>query len=202
MSAVLLAMFDQYKIAERVRVELVRDGFPTDRVELTAACEPGRAGLEPAESAHERFVQYFRVLFTLDEEQRHPEQLARRLDTGAATEETRPWIIATAVLCLWLAAYLVNKQAFGGIAPSESSLQQTQYVSDETGPPYEGHTPSPYISAVIRHYFDTYLAELHLARQGTGYTRLADHDDELASCLAGMPCGGLYDTGRTALSNF
>lgn len=29
---------------------LVRDGFPTDRVELTASCEPGRAGLGPADS--------------------------------------------------------------------------------------------------------------------------------------------------------
>jgi hypothetical protein len=48
MSAVLLAIFNEYNVAERVRVDLVRDGFPTDRVELTAACEPGRAGLGPA----------------------------------------------------------------------------------------------------------------------------------------------------------
>lgn len=219
MSAVLLAIFDQYKIAERVRLELVRDGFPTDRVELTAACEPGRAGLEPAESPHERFVQYFRVLFTLEEEQHHPEQLAQRLNTGAAaitvhprgptetarakqillnahavqlishdlpnqtsrcgeTNMTRPWIIATAALCLLLAAYLVNKQAFRGIGPSQLSLQQTQNVPDETGLPHEGHTPSPHIGVVIRHYFDTYLSELHLARQGNDYTRLADHNGD------------------------
>jgi len=44
MSAVLLAVFDEYQVAERVRVELVRHGFPTDRIELTAGCEPGRAG--------------------------------------------------------------------------------------------------------------------------------------------------------------
>jgi hypothetical protein len=42
MSAALLAIFSEYKVAERVRVELVRDGFPTDRVELTAGCETGR----------------------------------------------------------------------------------------------------------------------------------------------------------------
>jgi hypothetical protein len=49
MSAVLLAIFNEFKVAERVRVELVRDGFPTDRVELTAGCEPGQAGLDPAD---------------------------------------------------------------------------------------------------------------------------------------------------------
>jgi hypothetical protein len=45
MSAVLLAVFNDYGAAERVRIDLVRDGFPTDRVEVTACCEPGRAGL-------------------------------------------------------------------------------------------------------------------------------------------------------------
>jgi hypothetical protein len=56
MSAVLLAVFNDYEAAERVRIELVRDGFPTDRVELTACCEPGRAGLLPGDSPHEKFA--------------------------------------------------------------------------------------------------------------------------------------------------
>jgi hypothetical protein len=90
MSAVLLAVFDEYKVAERVRVELVRDGFPTDRVELTAGCEPGRAGLEPADSPHGRFVQYFRVLFTFEDERHHAEELAKRVDDGAATITVHP----------------------------------------------------------------------------------------------------------------
>jgi hypothetical protein len=85
MSAVLLGIFNEYEAAERVRVELVRDGFPTDRVELTAGCEPGRAGLEPADSPHGRLVQYFRVLFMFDDERYHAEQLAKRVDNGAAT---------------------------------------------------------------------------------------------------------------------
>ena len=76
MSAVLLAIFNEHKIAERVRLELVHDGFPTDRVELTAGCEPGRAGLGPADSPHGRFVQYFRVLFTFEDERHYAEQLA------------------------------------------------------------------------------------------------------------------------------
>ncbi len=40
MSAVLLAVFNEYGVADRVRTRLVGDGFPTDRVELTASCEP------------------------------------------------------------------------------------------------------------------------------------------------------------------
>ena len=90
MSAILLAVFDDHPMAELVRIWLVGDGFPTDRVELTACCEPGRAGLVPADSPHDRFVQYFGVLFTLEEERHHAEQLAERLENGAATITVHP----------------------------------------------------------------------------------------------------------------
>ena len=90
MSAVLVAVFNEYKVAERVRVELVRDGFPTDRVELTAGCEPGRAGLGPADSPHGRFVQYFGVLFTFEDERHYAEQLAKCVDNGDAIVTVHP----------------------------------------------------------------------------------------------------------------
>ena len=90
MSAVILAIFNEYKVAERVRVELVRHGFPTDRVELTAGCEPGRAGLAPADSPHGRFVQYFRVLFTFEDERHYAEQLAKCVDNGDAIITVHP----------------------------------------------------------------------------------------------------------------
>jgi hypothetical protein len=89
-SAVLLAVFNEYKSAGRVRVELVRDGFPTDRVELTARCEPGRAGLEPADSPHGKLVQYFRVLFSFEDERHYAEQLAERIDNGDAIIAVHP----------------------------------------------------------------------------------------------------------------
>jgi hypothetical protein len=90
MSAVLLGIFNEHKAAERVRVELVRDGFPTDRVELTAGCEPGRAGIGPADSSHGRLAQYFRVLFTFEDERHYAEHLAKRVDNGAATITVHP----------------------------------------------------------------------------------------------------------------
>jgi len=70
MSAVLLPRFfnEIQKFAERARHRARGgDGFPTDRVELTAACEPGpEAGLGPADfTARENSVQYYRVLFHL-----------------------------------------------------------------------------------------------------------------------------------------
>ena len=70
MSAVLLAVFNEYDAADRVRTRLVTDGFPTDRVELTSAAEQGRAGMHPAPAARDKYLQYFRTLL------RRPEQRA------------------------------------------------------------------------------------------------------------------------------
>jgi|SRR5437016_4100785 len=90
MSAVILAVFNDYEAAERVRAMLVGDGFPTDRVELTASCELGRAGCEPADSPHDKCVQYFRTLLRREDERHYPEMLAQRVDNGAATITVHP----------------------------------------------------------------------------------------------------------------
>ena len=90
MSAVLLAVFNEYGVADRVRTRLVGDGFPTDRVELTASCEPGRAGLHPATSARAKFLQYFRTLLSEDDEWPYVELLAARVEDGAATIAVHP----------------------------------------------------------------------------------------------------------------
>jgi len=85
MSAVLLAVFGQHGDAERVRTRLVRDGFPTDRVELTSSAEPGRAGLHPAGSKRAKFMQYFRTLLTEEDERAFAEALAERVEGGGAS---------------------------------------------------------------------------------------------------------------------
>lgn len=90
MSAVLLAVFNDYETADRMRVMLVRDGFPTDRVHLTASCELGCAGIEPAASPHAKCVQYFQTLLRREDEKHIPEILAQRIDTGAATITVLP----------------------------------------------------------------------------------------------------------------
>jgi len=90
MSAVLLAVFNEHGAAERVRTRLVRDGFPTDRVELTASVEPGRAGTQPGDTAQARFAQYFRTLLSEKDEQPFVELLAERVAEGAATITVHP----------------------------------------------------------------------------------------------------------------
>jgi hypothetical protein len=89
-SAVLLAVFTEHGAAERVRTRLVGDGFPTDRVELTASCEPGRAGLHPAASIRAKFLQYFSTLLSEEDEQPFVELLAERVEGGAATIAVHP----------------------------------------------------------------------------------------------------------------
>lgn len=90
MSAVLLAIFNDYTVADQVRMSLFHDGFPTDRVELTARCEPGRAALQPADSPHGQFAKYFGALLTADGEQHLVEQFAERVDEGAAAITVHP----------------------------------------------------------------------------------------------------------------
>lgn len=90
MSAVILAVFNEYSAADRVRTRLVSDGFPTDRVELTASREPGRAALQPAGSMHDKLVQYFGTLLSEEDERPFVEGLAGRVADGAATITVHP----------------------------------------------------------------------------------------------------------------
>jgi hypothetical protein len=85
MSAVLLAVFNDLGSADRVRTRLVSDGFPTDRVELTSAAEPGRAGVQPAVSVRARFEQYFRTLLSKEDERVFANLLAQRVEDGTAS---------------------------------------------------------------------------------------------------------------------
>jgi hypothetical protein len=63
MSAVLVAAFKDHATADDVRTALVKEGFPTDRVELTSSEELGQANLVPREGLGEKLTEYFRKLF-------------------------------------------------------------------------------------------------------------------------------------------
>ncbi len=90
MSAVITAMFEEFGAADRARLELVRDGFPTDRVDLTAECEPGRAAMAPAQSPREMLLRHFATLFCADGEHDYVERLADRIQHGGAAVTVHP----------------------------------------------------------------------------------------------------------------
>jgi hypothetical protein len=144
MSAVLLAVFNGFGDAERVRTRLVRDGFPTDRVELTARSERGRAGLLPAPSPHAQFQQYFRTLFSQEHERAFAELLASRVDEGAAAtvavhprgriETTRAAEILESEGAQEVVGHDLNNQAFEhAAAPTEGSWIKHLTPDNPTG---------------------------------------------------------------------
>jgi hypothetical protein len=90
MSAVLLAVFSEHTVADRVRTQLVKDGFPTDRVELTSARDPGQVKIEPAASRRAQYEQYFSALLNNDHERPFVKSLVDRIDKGAAAVAVHP----------------------------------------------------------------------------------------------------------------
>jgi len=69
MSALVVALYDNHAAADRVRTRLVKEGFPTDRVQLTSSAEPGQAGfIGRARNLEAQLEEYFSGLFDrLDE---------------------------------------------------------------------------------------------------------------------------------------
>lgn len=90
MSAVLLAVFNDFESAERARLALFRDGFPTDRIELTACDAPSRPISDPTLPLHDRLARYFRTLFAHAEGAQHAHRLADRIERGAAAITVLP----------------------------------------------------------------------------------------------------------------
>jgi hypothetical protein len=91
MTPVIVALFDDYGIADRVRTELVADGFPTDRVELTSLLETGQADAEPGDAFVARVSNYFHTL--LDQGERHngeADDLAQRVRGGNSAITVHP----------------------------------------------------------------------------------------------------------------
>jgi hypothetical protein len=92
MKPVIVALFDDYGVAERVRTELVADGIPTDRVELTSRLETGQADAEPGDAFVARVANYFHTL--LDQDGPHngtaADELARRIRGGNSAITVHP----------------------------------------------------------------------------------------------------------------
>ena len=135
MSAVLLGVFSEFRVADQVRLRLFEDGFPTDRIDLTAGCEHGRASLTPAESPHDKFVQYFGALFHLAHERGLAESLARKVDSGAATVTVHPrGAIETA-----RAAEILRQAGALEVAEHDLNHAALEHASSKHGKPFLSH---------------------------------------------------------------
>jgi hypothetical protein len=81
-SAVIAALFPDHAAAERIRLRLSCGDtcFPTDRVHLTSAHEPGHAGLVPAQSDALKLQAYVHTLVD------RPEEAPRVLSLSAGVQ--------------------------------------------------------------------------------------------------------------------
>lgn len=92
MSAVLVAVYSDHSAAGLVRTQLVKDGFPTDRVELTSSEELGQAGLVPRPTVGEQLEEYFRTVFQTSKthDERSVQLLHRAVLEGKAALIVQP----------------------------------------------------------------------------------------------------------------
>lgn len=90
MSAVLAALFQDHQTAEAVRAELVRDGFPTDRVDMASRQSLGQADLVAADSPAEKLALHFQQLFPGKQRAASVDFLARSVLDGRAVIAVLP----------------------------------------------------------------------------------------------------------------
>jgi hypothetical protein len=90
MSAAIRALFRAHEAAVRARTMLVRDGFPTDRVALTSADEPGHADLAPSAELPDRLTEHFGQVLSFENERERVQELAGEVQKGAAVVVVHP----------------------------------------------------------------------------------------------------------------
>ncbi len=90
MTPVIVAIYDDYGIADRVRTQLVADGFATDRVELTSRLETGQADAEPGGRFAERVANYFHTIFDQNQQQAQAEDFTERVVAGSSAVTVHP----------------------------------------------------------------------------------------------------------------
>lgn len=90
MTPVIVALYDDYGIAERVRTELVADGFPTDRVEVTSRLETGQADAQPGGAFVERVANYFHTIFDQTTHDNLADEFAERVRAGSSAVTVHP----------------------------------------------------------------------------------------------------------------
>ena len=90
MQDLIVALYDDISAAERVRTELVRDGFATDRVQLTSFQEHGQADVGPEDAFTRNVQDYFRTLSADGAAAAKLNEFARAVVAGATALAVHP----------------------------------------------------------------------------------------------------------------
>ena len=90
MTPVIVALYDDYGTADRVRTQLVADGFPTDRVEVTSRQDARQAQPQPGDQFAQRVANYFHTIFDQCDEQAEAEEFTNRVVNGNAAVTVHP----------------------------------------------------------------------------------------------------------------
>jgi hypothetical protein len=90
MTPVIVAIYDDFGVAQRVRTELVADGFPTDRVELTSKVEAGQVDAEPGETYWHKVSNYFHAIFDQTGNYASADQFADQVRKGGSAITVHP----------------------------------------------------------------------------------------------------------------
>lgn len=90
MQDLIVALYGDHATAANVRTELVKDGLPTDRVELTSPHEHRQVDRGPADGFETRLRDYFRALCADATEAHRLNQIAQAVIDGASAITIHP----------------------------------------------------------------------------------------------------------------
>jgi hypothetical protein len=90
MTPVIIALYGDFGVADRVRTQLVAAGFPTDRVELTSRIESGQADAEPGDSYWEKVANYFHAIFDQTGNHTSADEFANHVRNGSSAITVHP----------------------------------------------------------------------------------------------------------------
>ena len=90
MQDLIVALYDDHSRAVQVRTELVKDGFPTDRMQLTSLSEHRQADVGPSGAFAANLRDYFRTLSADDVAEQKLSAFAQAVLDGASALTIHP----------------------------------------------------------------------------------------------------------------
>src|SRR5262245_19883829 len=90
MQDIIVALYDDHTAAVAARTELVKDGFATDRIEVTSPVEHRQAHMGPSADSASNVPKYFDTLHADQGDAERLKRFAGAVIAGAATVTVHP----------------------------------------------------------------------------------------------------------------